>query len=223
MSNPFEQPQAPPEKSSVPSNSSNPFDPPTSPPPAGSSSSQSFASPPGIPPNHPAKTTPAPAPAPDTMDVNVPDEPPPAYSSATGSQTIQSGPQRMDFSGPPPMPDRFNHDRPQIEQQITGVGYGYRHDPIRDQPTGYAMGTQPTGIAPPSGPPPMKGGYGDGDNKNGNEKPMNMQTTGNSAGPSRPPPPPDLSPTEVATPGRPLLRKGQLLVYPKNHYCQKCM
>jgi len=222
MSNPFEPPkEAPPEKSSIPSTNTNPFDPPSSSAPAASSSSQSFASPPGIPPNHPSNSKATPA-QPDTMDVSVPDEPPPAYSSAPGN-TIQAGPQRMDFSGPPPVPDRFqNYDRPQIEQQITGVGYGYRADPIRDQPTGYAMGTQPTGFAPPSMPPPQKS-FNDvkGSGSGGNEKPMGAQTTGNSAGPSRPPPP-DLSPTDVATPGRPLLRKGQLLVYPKNHYCQKC-
>jgi hypothetical protein len=212
MSNPFDPPAGPPpEKSSIPSTSSNPFD-----PPAASSSSQSFASPPGIPPNHPS-TNKAPTPAQPDMDVAVPDEPPPAYTSAPGANTIQTGPQRMDFSGPPPIPDRFNYDRPQIEQQITGVGYGYRADPIRDQPTGYAMGTQPTGFAPPSNPPPDKA---NGDVKNNGEKPMGTQSTG-SAGPSRPSPP-DLSPTEIATPGRPLLRKGQLLVYPKNHYCPKC-
>jgi hypothetical protein len=214
MSNPFDPPAGPPPgKSSIPSTSSNPFD-----APAASSSSQSFASPPGIPPNHPSTSKAEPTPAQPDMDVAVPDEPPPAYTSAPGPNTIQTGPQRMDFSGPPPIPDRFNYDRPQIEQQITGVGYGYRADPIRDQPTGYAMSTQPTGFAPPSNPPSPGKSYGDV--KNDGEKPMSTQPTG-SAGPSRPPPP-DLSPTEVATPGRPLLRKGQLLVYPKNHYCQKC-
>ena len=32
----------------------------------------------------------------------------------------------------------------------------------------------------------------------------------------------DLSPTEVPTPGRPLLHKGKLLVYPKGHFCSTC-
>jgi hypothetical protein len=31
-----------------------------------------------------------------------------------------------------------------------------------------------------------------------------------------------MTPTEVPTPGRPLLRGGQLLVYPKGYVCSKC-
>jgi hypothetical protein len=231
MSNPFEPPTGPPpEKGAAPAaQSSNPFDPPSSPPPAKASSSSTIASPPDIPTNRPGasgSSSNLAAAVPET-DVSIPDEPPPAYSSAPGVHTsVQSGPSRMDFSGPPPIPDRFQnqnlhtgYDRPQIEQQITGVGYGYRPDP-----TPGPMYTQYTGFAPPPTSPPSKQfGGGDGNGKS-QEKPISSQPTGNpSAGPSRPPPPPiDLSPTEVATPGRPLLRKGQLLVYPKNHYCQKC-
>ena len=218
MSNPFRAPDEPlPEKSSIPSTNSNPFEPPSSPPPGqASSSSQSFASPPGVPPNRPGGSTgksSVPPSQPDPTDVAVPDEPPPAYSSGPGANTIASGPSRMDFSGPPPLPDRFqSYDRPQIEQQITGVGYGYRPDP--------ELTTQYTGFAPPPASPPRKSGFAGGDGTN-DQKPMNTEPTGgSSAGPSRSAP--DLSPTEVATPGRPLLRKGQLLVYPKNHYCQKC-
>jgi hypothetical protein len=232
MSNPFNAPADNPEKgSNVQSSSSDPFEAAeasSSGKAAGpESTSQSFASPPGIPTNRPPTTdssdtkgSPAPV-QPDSMNVPIPDEPPPAYSSAPGHNTIQAGPSRMDFSGPPPMPDRFqqnqtnNYERPQIEQHITGVGYGYRPDPNSVTP-------QQTGFAPPPIPPPQKGGDYKG-SSGSQEKPMGSQPTrsGSTAGgPSRPAP--DLSPTEVATPGRPLLRKGQLLVYPKNHYCQKC-
>ena len=46
------------------------------------------------------------------------------------------------------------------------------------------------------------------------------------APPVRPPPPlpsrPDSTPTTVPTPGRPLLHRGCILVYPKDFWCQKC-
>lgn len=217
MSNPFEPPEGPPPekgRSQGAASGSNPFEQPDAPP--------------GIPPNRPggsSSTTTGtgdkgqpPAAQPDTMDVSIPDEPPPAYSSGPshqGEQTVQAGPARMDFSGPPPLPDRFqNYDRPQIEQQITGVGFGYRPEP------GQPRHSQMSGFAPPPDAPPPKGDF----KSTSNEKPMTSQGTGGSGeggGPSRPPPQ-DLSPTEIATPGRPLLRKGQLLVYPKNHYCNKC-
>lgn len=240
MSNPFEPPDGPPPEkgggsTSAPASgsSSNPFEPPDSPPPPEKGSLAQ--GPPGIPGNRPgipssssaAAAAPtgkgsaaAPVGVPDAMDVSIPDEPPPAYSSTpaqhTGESSVQAGPNRMDFSGPPPIPDRFqnqNYNAPQIEQHITGVGYGYRADPAAPQQGGYA---------PPPDAPPQKTNPFSGGNEKGSEKqPMNSQPTGTSssgAGSSAP----DLSPTEIATPGRPLLRKGQLLVYPKNHFCSKC-
>lgn len=79
-----------------------------------------------------------------------------------------------------------------------------------------------------SGPPPVN-------------EPLEANITGvgigygrrTDAGPSRPPPPssprpptlpsrPDPHPTTVPTPGRPLLHRNQLLVYPKDYWCQKC-
>lgn len=151
-------------------------------------------------------------------DLDIPDEPPPAYSSvpSTSQETsLASGPARPDFSGPPPMPDR-------LENSITGVGTGYgpRIPGVTPQPTGGSFqSNNPFGdhsappqhpsrtgsFAPPPGPPPGSG-----------------SPAPSHAGPSRPPPPVDMSPTEVPTPGRPLLRKGQLLVYPKGHFCHKC-
>lgn len=235
MSNPFEPPDGPPPNKGggrAPSPSNNPFDPPEPSSSGKESQSAGQSAPPSIPSNRPAAGSSASSSSaqPDAMDVSIPDEPPPAYSSAPagqGEQSVQSGPSRMDFSGPPPLPDRFqngNYDRPQIEQQITGVGFGYRPDPGPNPAQGQQGGSSGSGFgygyAPPPEAPPSKGSF--------NEKPMSAHPTGGGggggAGPSRPPPSqaPDLSPTEVPTPGRPLLRKGQLLVYPKNHYCNKC-
>jgi hypothetical protein len=224
MSNPFDPPKNPPPEKGGAASSSNPFEAPSEPAGTAGPSSQSFASPSGPPPNRPAESSisksSVPAPVPETMDPSIPDEAPPAYTSAPGPNaavTLQTGPSRMDFSGPPPMPDRYQaFNQPQVEQHITGVGYGYRPDPNTG---GGGMHAQYTGFAPPPEAPPQKMGGGDykGDQSG---KPINTQPTGSSnAGPSQAV---DLSPTEVATPGRPLLRKGQLLVYPKNHYCQKC-
>lgn len=233
MSNPFNPPDGPPPEkgaggpNAASGSTTNPFEAPDEAP--SQSSKGGFASPPGIPPNRPgASSSSAPdagaSSQPDTMDVSIPDEPPPAYSSAPskgGEQSVQAGPVRMDFSGPPPIPDRFqsqsqsqnNYNQSQMEQQITGVGYGYRPEPGQPRLSAHYTGSSAGGFAPPPNSPPGKSDtYG--------EKPMNTQPTGG-AGPSRPPVP-DLSPTEIATPGRPLLRKGQLLVYPKNHFCSKC-
>ena len=239
MPNPFKSSADPPlEKgsaglNSVSGSSSNPFETP-------GETSQSSTS---LPPNRPDGTSytaaprsdPAPSRQADTMDVSIPDEPPPAYSSAPakgGEQSVQTGPARMDFSGPPPIPDRFqnqghnNYNQSGMEQHITGVGFGYRPEPGQHRLSAQYTGSTVLGAgdgggwAPPPHPPPGKLDYNEK-----NEKPMSGQQTGmsNGAGPSRPPPPPDLSPTEIATPGRPLLRKGQLLVYPKNHFCNKCV
>lgn len=245
MSNPFNPPEGPPPSKGAGSSTSNPFEAAEEAASQTQSQSQSqsskggFASPPGLPPNRPSQSSSSGVSGvtvqPDTMDVSIPDEPPPAYSSAPsqgGDQTVQAGPARMDFSGPPPIPDRFQnqiqtqpqnqgnyyHNQTQMEQQITGVGYGYRPEAGQPRLSAHYTGSSAGGFAPPPNAPPGKSDtYGD--------KPMSSQQTGSSmaggAGPSRQAPP-DLSPTEIATPGRPLLRKGQLLVYPKNHFCSKC-
>lgn len=198
---------------------SNPFEPPPN-PPLGQTSSTSHA-------DHA-----------DAHDVTLPDEPPPAYSSVAGAQghtTVDAGPARMDFSGPPPIPDRLqpqhttqSYQASPVEAHITGVGYGYgpgRHGSFTPNDTAGTTGRyEPPPMPPrhpsvagraykpPSSPmgtaPSSSGFFGGGG--------------GGGAGPSRPAPARDTSPTEVPTPGRPFLRNGMLLVYPKNHYCQKC-
>ncbi|WWC90683.1 uncharacterized protein L201_005619 [Kwoniella dendrophila CBS 6074] len=188
--------------------------------------SSSFAPPAGPPPtNNAASNTTA---VPNDED---PFDPPPAYTpsaahSAHGETSLDAGPSRMDFSGPPPLPDR-------LTQNITGVGVGFGRRPeheLGSQQTGQTHYNPPPSLPPrqpstsytggfssPVGPPPSK------------ENPLKDISNNNAAGPSRPPPPPshppqnqDLSPTEIPTPGRPLLWKGQLLVYPRGFWCHKC-
>lgn len=146
-----------------------------------------------------------------------PDDPPPAYTPSAGPQgdtVVQAGPSRMDFSGPPPLPDRYpsHHIPGPVEAQITGVGMGYGR---RDH-THNGEGVQEV-YASPTGPPPRKTQTGQGVGDLFADQAGSSSTGG--AGPSRPA---DVSPTDVATPGRPLLRNGQLLVYPKAYNCQKC-
>lgn len=187
----------------------------------------------------------------NSNDLDIPDEPPPAYTSVAvqGDSTVDAGPSRMDFSGPPPMPDR-------LQTNITGVGIGYGAripgQGISSQQTGSGSYLSPqgtggsalgsnnpfgdhnrpppppshpsrteSGFSAPSGPPPGKPNVGETTYRPPADPPAGGGSS-QAAGPSRPPPPVDLSPTEVPTPGRPLLRHGQMLVYPKGFFCQKC-
>lgn len=167
------------------------------------------------------------------LNVDVPDEAPPAYELVSGDQTIQSGPQRMDFSGPPPLPDRFQapagapppqhlSQTPTGGQNIPGVGFGY----------GGSSGGHGTGqwAPPPSHPATAAYRPPPGPPQNSFSPPPASPSS------SAPPPPPpnrpgsstsvssvqDTTPTEAPVPGRPLLNKGQLLVYPKGYWCGKC-
>ena len=180
--------------------------------------SQSYA-PPSGPPPLPRRSS--------TDNLDIPDEAPPAYTphaAQAGSTTVDAGPSRMDFSGPPPMPERLTNN-------ITGVGMGYgpRIQGVSPQPTGssgmasnnpFGDSHQPqlgrtdssASFNAPSGPPPPRTNHSSQGSYGGNG--------GNGAGPSSGHA--DLSPTEVPTPGRPLLRNGQMLVYPKGHHCPKC-
>jgi hypothetical protein len=130
-------------------------------------------------------------------DAGLPADPPPAYTPSaaqTQSTTLAAGPQRMDFSGPPPLPDRYQ--APQLTgnisgQPVEGVGYGYGPRPTHDGP-----------ISPPGQMHPHHSG-------------------------AHGPPPPlapvqDNRPTSIPTPGRPLLKDGMLLVYPRGYMCKKC-
>ncbi|RXK41150.1 hypothetical protein M231_01553 [Tremella mesenterica] len=213
----------------------------------------------------------------DSIDDNIPDEPPPAYTSVAnsgmGEQSVQSGPNRPDFSGPPPLPDHLQplylqhtqplypqhtqplypqhtqHLSPQhtqplppqhtqpishptgITQHLTGVGEGHhpRHHSgwIVPNETG-GLVPDLTGRYPPPPaniplPPPVSLVEGASSSRppplppRRQENPVGYgKNTGGDEGAR------DTSPTESPTPGRPLLHKGMLLVYPKGHWCDKC-
>ncbi|WVQ89622.1 hypothetical protein IAS59_003384 [Cryptococcus gattii] len=154
-----------------------------------------------------------PAPAPGLPEDQIPSDPPPAYTPSanmSGSTTLDSGPSHVDFSGPPPMPDRIANQQTGVGVNVTGVGTGYGHGGGHH---GWGRGSE---------------SYSSPTSTNGLSKPP-LPPRNNSSASSRPPPPlpartqpQDLTPTEVPTPGRPLLRRGQLLVYPKGHWCPKC-
>nr|XP_019044717.1 hypothetical protein I302_06630 [Kwoniella bestiolae CBS 10118]OCF23647.1 hypothetical protein I302_06630 [Kwoniella bestiolae CBS 10118] len=189
--------------------------------------STSYAPPSGPPPSTSTSTT-----QPAVPNDDDPFDPPPAYTpsaaqSTQGETTLDAGPSRMDFSGPPPMPER-------LEQNITGVGVGFGRRPTHElgsQFTGTtnSIHTQQTGqFQPPALPPrnPSTSSYGGGFSAPSGPPPGKEhipQDSSNGAGPSRPShSTADLSPTEAPTPGRPLLWRGQLLVYPKGFWCHKC-
>lgn len=152
----------------------------------------SHAPPPGAPPRQPQRQ--------DSLDDAIPDEAPPAYDAIGLDPTVQQGPSRMDFSGPPPLPERHqqiqNHNQaiqptPSGGLPIPGVGIGYGpHSP------GAQTQTQGAWSQPPL-------------------TPQHTQQT-------QPSQPQDLTPTTTPTPGRPLLHNNRLLVYPRNHRCSKC-
>ena len=146
---------------------------------------------------------------------DTPDEPPPAYTPAAGAQgdtSVQAGPSHVDFSGPPPSstPSRLEHN-------ITGVGIGYGRRPDPPNQTG-SFSPQRTG----------NGGWGVPDIGGESVLPPPSHpsrlndTLPTKSSSSRPPPPNDMTPTEAPTPGRPLLRNGQMLVYPVGYVCSKC-
>ncbi|CAK9780763.1 unnamed protein product [Cutaneotrichosporon oleaginosum] len=155
----------------------------------------SHAPPPGPPPNRPTNND-------DPFHDTVPDDPPPAYEAVSRTDsTVAAGPSRMDFSGPPPLPDRMRiQPHSTGGYSIPGVGVGYSPSPTSPGGQGFSSGyATPTHAPPPGAPPP-------------------------------PPPPPrhpnppnqEFTPTESPVPGRPLLHNGNLLVYPKGYWCHKC-
>jgi hypothetical protein len=160
---------------------------------------EAFAPPMGPPPRHPAHS--------NSLDVPN-DDPPPAYTPSAGiqgDQHLEAGPTHLALSRPPPEPSR-------LDGHITGVGEGFGP---RSQHTGNAWsGGNPFGdqnqLSNGSAPPPLPARMSSNN--------IGSAQAGSSSGSSGQ----DTSPSEVPTPGRPLLHHGQLLVYPKNHFCAKC-
>ncbi|ORX38523.1 hypothetical protein BD324DRAFT_649886 [Kockovaella imperatae] len=206
----------------------------------------SFAPPAGPPPppRHPiGSSTNRQAARQDSVDQAVLDEePPPAYhsvvSGGASDAVLDAGPSRMDFSGPPPLPERLQAvgTGSGIAHHVTGVGEGYGRRP--PHATGFEspfadqfQSSQGTSSYPvserfeaPAGPPPGKssGGYAGPSTHSSRppSPPSHPSSSGGAGSSSRPGS--DLTPTDVPTPGRPLLHNGMMLVYPKGHFCTKC-
>ena len=145
-----------------------------------------------------APSTPArPAPSSQVDADGVPNEPPPAYSAAPGNttqeQSIAQGPQYMDFNGPPP--SNHNH-APQQTRPHPGPMGSTSHSWAG--PSMSHWSSRPGSHAPP---------------------PNSLSRPGPSSAASVPQ---GSGPTEIPTPGRPLLKDGKVLIYPKGHFCSKC-
>jgi hypothetical protein len=110
----------------------------------------SHAPPPGPPPNRPTD---------DAFNDAVPDDPPPAYEAVSRTDSVvAAGPSRMDFSGPPPLPDRMQRLQPHSTggYSIPGVGVGYNPGP--SSPGGQGESTELWSGAAPSSAMLCRGG-----------------------------------------------------------------
>ncbi|KAK4684992.1 hypothetical protein P7C73_g5169, partial [Tremellales sp. Uapishka_1] len=156
-----------------------------------------------------------------TPEENIQDvlneEPPPAYTPvANPSQhevTVSAGPSRMDFSGPPPAPDRQA-----VQQQNNGWGAVQNHN----MGSAHSVTPQHTGQYVPPALPPR---HPSAQQQSHFQPPQAAFSTTIQSSPyqSHPPPPSkvqpspptDLTPTTSPTPGRPLLFRNQLLDWKK--------
>ncbi len=177
--------------------------PPGFPPPSLTSTSNSHSSQPHLPV--------------DEDDIPI-TEPPPAYTpypnvvNSSTEQTLAVGPTRMDFSGPPPLPQHVEEEMRRQTSSSTNR--------ITSNPTGGSGSRFP---APPSHPSLSP------------RQPSSTFAPPPHPPPPPPPPPPPLrspassfsrgtftTPTETPWPGRPLLHKGKFLIYPVGFTCNKC-
>ena len=204
----------------------------------------SRGAPPYLPPRPSAADTP-PASRTPTIDDPIPESAPPAYSLAPdvggGELVVQLGPRRPFQRAPEPF---MEFPTPQTQQQEQPQPQPPRFAPPQGPPPGslpapaperplsqmsdfarefYSAGTatpppsvtqqqqqqsQQTRYAPPPGAPPL---------------PRRRATSTSSGAGSTAPPASDGRPTTTPTPGHPLLRNGQTLVYPESYLCSKCM
>ncbi|GMK53598.1 hypothetical protein CspeluHIS016_0101840 [Cutaneotrichosporon spelunceum] len=152
--------------------------------------------------SHAPPPGPPPRPSQDPFNDDVPDDPPPAYEAISGDSTVAAGPRRMDFSGPPPLPDRSERLNPHSTggYSIPGVGVGY--NPSHSSPVGQSYSSPTRHTPPPGAPPPPI--------------PPRHPNTSNPSSQAA------FKPTESPVPGHALLHNGNLLVYPKGYWCHKC-
>jgi hypothetical protein len=136
----------------------------------------------------------------------VPDEPPPAYTAAPGvaasELSIAQGPQFMDFGGPPP-----SNFQPTPPQRNLGA---------LNTPRPPLMGNANHSWAGPSSSAWAQSGRWSPSGRSSPSLPSHQdyQTSISTA--------PLSGPTEIATPGRPLLREGKVLIFPTSYFCSKC-
>jgi hypothetical protein len=177
-----------------------------SPPPAPPSA-------PDVPPNRPRRDS-------DSFDPPLPADAPPSYDSAmaSGDLRVASGPTRMDFSGPPPMPDMHMRPTGTGGSVLPGVGVGYE----RRQGGAYPPPPMPPPHHPNGAGSHYPGAHAAAAYGNGHQQHTGSHALVRPINTHPNPTPQDRTPTEAPTPGRPLLRAGQLLVYPRGHYCSKC-
>ncbi|KAF8268855.1 hypothetical protein EI94DRAFT_1726695 [Lactarius quietus] len=193
--------------------------------------------PPALPPRSSSNAAPPPpasAPPSDfTFDLppdDIPESAPPAYSLTPdiggGETVVEQGPRRPFQRAPEPLiqlpPPVIAYPDPSPpgsfpERPLSQLSDRGRPPPLVQQPR-YAPppgpppsstpGQQQSRYAPPSGPPPPP------------SRPR-AASTSRGAG-STAPPTSDGYPTTTPTPGHPLLRNGQTLVYPESYKCHKC-
>ncbi|WVN85930.1 uncharacterized protein L203_101084 [Cryptococcus depauperatus CBS 7841] len=141
---------------------------------------------------------------PGLQENDIPSDPPPAYTPsanmANGESTLQAGPSSMISMGSPHMPGWTASQQNGIVENVTEVRIGYGH------------GGEDGGNGPPL---PSRRPLTFGQELQASQPPLPLSQA--SSFQSQ-----DLSPTEHPTPGRPLLHRGHLLVYPKDFWCPKC-
>ncbi|KAI0262371.1 hypothetical protein BC834DRAFT_396225 [Gloeopeniophorella convolvens] len=230
---------------SSPARTGPPVQPPPSAPPSLPPRSDSYARPPASPPSLPPRPGPSPLslapPEPAPPEIVLPpsppsdsvlDAPPPAYSITPdfggGETVVELGPRRPFQRAPEPFiqhppPQQGPYGPPQFAPP--SIPPPRRVGPAPERPLSqvsdfsrefYASGgegrpteqpRQPRYAPPPGAPPPGR-------------RPR-AASTSSGAG-STAPPASDGRPTTTPTPGHPLLRNGQTLVYPDNYSCPKC-
>ncbi|KAL6309376.1 hypothetical protein BKA93DRAFT_759863 [Sparassis latifolia] len=185
-------------------------------------------------------------PAEDLISEDLPPAYTPAPDVAEGETTIELGPRRP-FQEPPRPPQHPYYRSPiPNAPQLTGSGWASYPGLIRAQPTGMPYLRQNPPLPPrhssrsgrdgrPSSAPNDENlsdfardfyAAGAADTRalaaEPEIPPRPSSSSGRYAPPSGNPPQDDGRPTEFPTPGHPLLRKGNVLVYPAGYECSKC-
>jgi hypothetical protein len=200
-------------------------------PPSNDSRSQS-ASPLGAPPTLPPRPSssvqsPSSEPPNDFLpdlppEDDIPESAPPAYSltpNISGGETVvEQGPRRPFQRAPEPFV------QPPPPATYPGPPGSFPERPLSQLSDRGAPPPPPSRYAPPPGPPPSSANQPRYAPPSGPPPPPRRPraaSTSSGAG-STAPATSDGYPTSTPTPGHPLLRNGQTLVYPESYRCPKC-